>query len=472
MKFISKIIVSIFLIATILQSFYQVQPAYGFSVGEEKEVGEQLLTMVRKEFKLIDEPDIIQYINKLARETLTVAGSQYFDYHFFVIDNKELNAFAAPSGLIFFHSGLIESLDNEGELVGVMAHEIGHVVSRHLADRMKKSAKITAATMLGVLAGIALGGGALSEALIAGSTAAGQSAALSFSRQDEEEADRLAFKWMQQENRDPEAMVHMLHQIHTMNRYRIGYVPPYLLTHPGANVRMGYIQDLILFSPKKKYKQVDQFPFQRFKSRVISLTKEPMQLISYYQEAVATMAPNSQAEAMAYYILSQAYLVAAEYDKAEKSLRKTMAFYPDKSLLKADLGIIYLNAGKYYEAKNLLQEAAESDDSDDFARFYLAMVDEKTGKLQEASDLYEGLLVKLPDYTKLYYQIANLKAKMNKEGEGFYYYGYYYWYEGDLVNARNHFSRAVTLLPKDSKMKTEAENMLKKIDRFEKDKNT
>jgi len=100
------------------------------------------------------------------------------------------------------------------------------------------------------------------------------------------------------------------------------------------------------------------------------------------------------------------------------------------------------------------------------------MVNEKIGKLQEASDLYEGLLVKLPDYTKLYYQIANLKAKMNKEGEGFYYYGYYYWYEGDLVNARNHFSRAVTLLPKDSQMKTEAENMLKKIDKFEKDNNT
>jgi len=469
MKSFIKLILFVFLITNLLQSFYRINPAYGFSVGEEKEVGEQLLTLVRKEFKLIDEPDVIQYINKLGQETLAVAGSQYFDYHFFVINNKELNAFAAPSGLIFFHSGLIESLDTEGELVGVMAHEIGHVVSRHLADRMKKTARITAATMLGILAGIALGGGAISEALIAGSAAAGQSAALSFSRLDEEEADRLAFKWMREQDRNPRAMVDMLHEIHTMNRYRMGYVPPYLLTHPGPDVRMGYIQDLILFNDKKEYTETDQFPFQRFKSRVITLSKDPIQLISYYRDAVAAMEPDTRQWAMAYYILSQAYLAAADYDKAEQSLRRTMAYFPDKPVLKADLGVIYLKAGRYDAAFGLLQEAMRNDRNNGFTSFYLAMLYEKTGKLQEAADLYEELLFMLPDYTKLYYQLANLKAKLNKQGEGFYYYGYYYWYEGNLKSARQYFAKAVSLLPKESQMKTEAENMLRKIDRFEKE---
>jgi len=226
MKHLTKLILVLFIISTLLQNIYRVDPVFGFSVGDERKVGEQLLTLVRREFNLIDEPDIIQYINELGRSTLEVAGSQYFDYHFFVINNKELNAFAAPSGLIFFHSGLIQSFDSEGELVGVMAHEIGHVVSRHLAGRVSKSAMISAATMLGVLLGIALGAGALSEAIIAGSAAAGQSASLSFSRHDEEEADRLAFNWMQEQNRDPAAMVDMLHEIYTINRYRMGYVPP------------------------------------------------------------------------------------------------------------------------------------------------------------------------------------------------------------------------------------------------------
>ncbi len=471
MKQLTKLILILFVSSILWPCNYSVTSAYAFTVGEEKEVGEQLLTMVRKEFKLIDEPDVIEYINKLGQETLTVAGSQYFDYHFFVINNKEINAFAAPSGLIFFHSGLIESLDSEGELVGVMAHEIGHVVSRHLAGRIKSSAKISAATMLGVLVGIAIGAGPLSEAIVAGSAAAGQSAALSFSRHDEEEADRLAFKWMQEQNRDPIAMVDMLHEIHTMNRYRMGYVPPYLLTHPGPDVRMSYIQDLVLFSPKKDYVQVDEFPFQRFKSRIISLSKDPMQLVTYYQNGIVSMEPGSQAAAMAHYVLSQAYLAAADYDNAEKSLRQTMAFYPDRPILQADLGVIYFRSGRYDESLNLLQEARRAEHSNAYAGFYLAMLDEKTGKLQAASDLYEDLLAMMPDYAKLYYQLANLKAKIDKQDEGFYYYGYYYWYEGDLLNAKRHFSRAVSLLPQESRKKADAENMLSKIARIEKENN-
>lgn len=470
MKQLTRIILLVFCITTMMQQGYRHNTARAFSVGEEREVGEQLLTMVRRSFQLIDEPDVIQYINELGKETLAVAGSQYFDYHFFVINNKELNAFAAPSGLIFFHSGLIESLDSEGELVGVMAHEVGHVVSRHLADRMKKTARINAATMLGVLVGIALGAGPLSEAIIAGSSAAGQSAALSFSRMDEEEADRLAFKWMQEQNRDPGAMVDMLHEIHTMNRYRMGYVPPYLLTHPGPDVRMSYIQDLLLFSEKRTYDKADEFNFLRFKSRIISLSRDPIQLIAYYQNALATMEPESQTFAISNYILSQAYLAAADYQKAEQALRKTMAFFPDKSLLKADLGVIYLKSGRAAEAQDLLHGALQADRSNGFASFYLAMAYQKSGKLQEASDLFEELLLRMPDYTKLYYEMANLKAKLDSPEEGFYYYGYYYWYEGDLANARNYFSRAASLLPQDSMKKSNAENMLRKIDQFEKQK--
>lgn len=468
MKLLTRLTLILFIIANVLQVFYRVAPVFSFSVGEEKEVGEQLLTMVHREFKLLDEPDIIQYINELGRETLAVAGSQYFDYHFFVINNKELNAFAAPSGLIFFHSGLIESLDSEGELAGVMAHEVGHVVSRHLANRVDKSAKINAATMLGVLLGIALGAGPLSEAIIAGSAAAGQSATLSFNRLDEEEADRLAFKWMQAQNRDPGAMVDMLHELHTFNRYRMGYIPPYLLTHPGPDVRMSYIQDLIIFSDRKAYRQIDEFPFQRFKSRIISLTKEPMQQVFYYQKVLSSIQPDSEAAAMTHYALSQAYLSASEYANAENALQKAMAFYSDRAVLKADLGVIYLKSGRYNEALGLLEEALTADRNNGYAGFYLAVAYEKSGKLQQASELYKKLLPVMPDYSKLYYQLANIMGKLNKQDEGFYYYGYYYWYQGDLMSARYHFSRSVELLPQDSPQKKDAEKMIGKIARLEK----
>lgn len=469
MRHLTKSILILFIIFNLLLNFYRVNPVSAFSVGDEKKVGEQLLTMVRREFKLIDEPDIIQYINELANSTLEVAGTQYFDYHFFVIDNKELNAFAAPSGLIFFHSGLIESLEKEGEFVGVLAHEIGHVASRHLADRISKNSKINAATTLGVLLGIAIGAGPIAEALVTGSVAAGQSASLSFSRLDEEEADRLAFKWMQDQKRDPEIMVSMLRKIHNMNRYRHGYIPPYLLTHPGPDVRMSYIQDLALFSEKKSYAQVDEFYFQRFKSRIISMTKDTVQLVKYYQNLVSSMEPDSQEAALVHYVLSQSYLTAADYASAENELRKTIAFYPDKTILKADMGVVYLKSGQYEKALAQLQDARKAERNNIYTNFYLAMALEKTGKLQQATDLYEGMIAMMPDYSQLYYQLANVKASLGKQGEGFYYYGYYYWYEGNLYKAKYHYTKAVALLPRDSQMKVSAEKMLEKIVKFEKE---
>lgn len=470
MKKLTKQIFLLFLAVIFLLGNPGVNPVLAFSVGEEKEVGEELLTMVRKGFKLIDEPDVIQYINELGEKTLAVAGSQFFDYHFFVISNKELNAFAAPSGLIFFHSGLIETLESEEELVGVVAHEIGHVVSRHLADRISKNTKVSAVAMLGILVGIAIGAGPLSEAVIAGSAAAAQTAVLSFSRLDEEEADRLAFKWMQEQNLDPGAMVKMLHTLYTMNRYRVGYVPPYLLTHPGPGVRMSYIQDLIIFSDKKHYAAVDPFPFQRFKGRVLSLSRDPGRLIAYYQDLVGILTPGGRDSAMAHYVLSQAYLAAADYSSAEKSLRRTMEFFPDKIILKADLALIALKAGRSDRALELLQEVRRVEPGNGYANFYLAQALEKNGKLAAAAGLYEEMLTMMPDYSKLHYRLANVKALSGAEGEGFYHYGYYYWYEGDLLNSRRHFSRAVSLLAPESQHRAEAQAMLQKIVRLEKEK--
>jgi len=111
--------------------------AQAFSVGEEQKIGDKLLGMVRRSFKLLDDPDISQYINELGDEILTVTGNQFFDYHFFVINNREFNAFAAPSGLIFIHSGLIETMENEGELISVMAHECGHDHRRYRCRRRR-----------------------------------------------------------------------------------------------------------------------------------------------------------------------------------------------------------------------------------------------------------------------------------------------------------------------------------------------
>ena len=221
------------------------QPAMGFTVGEEKEVGEKLLYTVRASFPLLDDPDLHQYINQIGHEVLDVAGIQFFDYHFYIVESSQFNAFAAPSGLIFFYSKLIESMNSEDELISVMAHEVGHVVRRHLASRMKKGKVINFASMGAALAAIALGGGAAAQGLLAGSIAAGQSAQLHFSRQDEIEADLLAYQWMQDMHRDTVGQKKMLQTMRRITRYRTGQIPQYLLTHPDPEARLDYVSSLI-----------------------------------------------------------------------------------------------------------------------------------------------------------------------------------------------------------------------------------
>lgn len=147
-----------------------------------------------------------------------------------------------------------------------------------------------------------------------------------------------------------------------------------------------------------------------------------------------------------------------------------MAFFPGKPILQADLGIIYLKSGRYDKAADLLQQVLRAERNNGYAAFHLALAYEKTGRQKEAADLYEELLVMLPDYPKLYYQLANLKANMGNQGEGFYYYGYYYWYEGDLMNAKRHFTQSIAFLPQDSPQKVNAEILLQKIAKFEKEK--
>ena len=97
---------------------------------------------------------------------------------------------------------------------------------------------------------------------------------------------------------------------------------------------MGYIQDLILFTDKKDYQVTDNFEFNRIKQRIISITRDPIKNIPYYQNVIVPENEETADTVMLKYGISQAYLVAAEYDSAAKTLQEVMSYYPTKTVLK------------------------------------------------------------------------------------------------------------------------------------------
>jgi predicted Zn-dependent protease len=446
---------------------FAVRSASAFTVSEEREVGEKLLSIVRTEFELLDAPDITQYITHIGREVLKEAGPQYFDYHFFMVKDKEINAFAAPSGLIFLNSGLIDLLNDENELVGVLAHEAGHIVSRHYANRIKKSTKANIATAAMILAGIAVGGGAVSEALITGAMATNTSLNLKFSRDDERESDQLAFKWMKSQERDPAAIVGVLQELRKVSLYRSANIPPYLMTHPEPEARMSYVQDLLLYGNKEVYRSIDEFDFRRMKYRVFSLSKDPQILLAHFKENIKNNRYDPDRLAMEKYGLALALQANADYEAAEKMLREVILHYPDKVILKTDLGVLYFESGRYLEALKVFNEAWTLDHDCNYTAYYLARTLEQTGNFERAIQIYDDLLVLQSDYADLYYRLGKVHAARNEQDVGYYYLGVYHWYKGDAKAALRDLRRAAKGLSKENPFNAKSTDMIKKIEHLE-----
>lgn len=461
-------VVSITVIALLQLSC--VTRGFAFTVGEEREMGEQLLYQIRLAFPLLDDPDINQYINTLGAEVLEVAGFQYFDYHFNIIESSQFNAFAAPSGLIFFYSGLIEQMHHEDELVSVLAHEIGHVVSRHIAKGMDKNMKLNVATSLLALASIALGAGALSQALLTGSLAAGQATSLHFSRQAEEEADLLAYDWMKKMERHPEGQEAMLHTMRRISRYTMGNnVPQYLLTHPNPSYRLNYVQSLVAYEENEleNFRKTDDFDFLRMRYRLLSIVKDGKHLRNLLKNNLSDTNRSEAEHVMLEYGLSQLDRMENNLSSSRKLLQKVIAFYPDKSILLVDLGMVEIEDGKIDRGLALIRKAYELNRNDHWATFQLARVWLSLGNLAKAEIYLKEIQVATPGYSKIYFELGELKSRQGESGDASYYLGKYYLYEGKLRLARQSLLAAEKKSGLQAENKDDVKKLMELIDRLE-----
>lgn len=448
-----------------------VQPAMGFSVGEEKEVGEKLLYAVRASFPILDEPDLHNYITTIGQEVLDVAGVQFFNYHFYIVESSQFNAFAAPSGLIFFYTKLIESMNSEDELVSVMAHEVGHVVRRHLASRMQKGKVINIASLGAALAAIALGGGgAAAQGLLAGSLAAGQSAQLHFSRQDEIEADLLAYQWMQDMQRDTVGQKRMLQTMRRITRYRTGQIPQYLLTHPDPEARLDYVESLIAADDDYRAKNDEQrnFDFLRFKYRILSLTQKSSTARGYLASELSDPRATEFERNMALYGLSQIDKRTNNYEQSLARIDEVIASFPDKQILRVDKAVILSDQGQYLEARLLLEQVRRREPNNSYVLYNLGKVAAKLGDTDLAVDLFKEVAYNIPEFSEVYFEIGKILSGQGKHIDARFYLGKYNLYEGKLKLAEANFKQVADKTEEQSELGKKSREMLALIERLKK----
>lgn len=236
-----------------------------YSLQHEVALGKKLAQEVERSARLIQDPIILNYINKVGQNLVRNSDARV-PFTFKVIDSHEVNAFSLPGGFVFINSGLILQTSDEAQLAGVMAHEIAHVAARHGTKQATKKDIVNAAMVpISVLLPYGWAGYGLYQGLNFGIPMA----FLHFSRKDEAQADYLGIEYMYKAGYDPNAYVNFFEKIRAENRRHPGTIPKIFETHPPTRARIIAAQkEISSILPCRSEYIVDTSRFEAMKRRL------------------------------------------------------------------------------------------------------------------------------------------------------------------------------------------------------------
>ena len=223
-------------------SVAQAQLLGPLSEEEEVAVGRTAADEIEKGLELLSDDLVTSYISDLGRAVAAESARNSLTYHFTVVNTSEINAFALPGGFIYVNRGLIEAADNEDELVGVLGHEIAHVVARHGAEQVQRAAYANLG--LSVLGSI-LGNGAGAQIGQVAAEMATAGTFMRFTRDAEREADRLGAENVVSVGRDPRGMITFFEKLGALRDGQANVVERFFASHPDPDERISNIEDLL-----------------------------------------------------------------------------------------------------------------------------------------------------------------------------------------------------------------------------------
>ncbi len=210
-----------------------------YSLEKEIALGKQMAQEVERQAKIIDDPVIAEYVNRLGQNLVRNSDAKV-PFTIKVVDSDEVNAFALPGGFFFVNTGLILKADNEAELAGVMAHEIAHVAARHGTRQATRGQLANYASLPLIFMG-----GWAGYAIQSAASAIVPLGFLRFSRAFEAEADRLGLQYMYKTGYDPTAFVDFFEKIETLEKTKPGALAKVFSTHPMTEDRIKAAQQNI-----------------------------------------------------------------------------------------------------------------------------------------------------------------------------------------------------------------------------------
>ncbi len=218
-------------------------PKNKFTPEQDVQLGKEAAAEVRQQYPVISDDQISAYLDRAGRSLVAASPKNLnhpvFEYSFTPVNLKEINAFALPGGPMFVNRGMFDAAEVEGEVVGVMAHELAHVLLRHGTANATKAQKFQIGAVAGAIAGAIIGGG-WGEAISQGSQFGLGAWLMKYSRDYEKQADLLGAQIMARAGYDPRDLAKMFEAIERESK---GSTPPqWLSSHPNPGNRVQYIR--------------------------------------------------------------------------------------------------------------------------------------------------------------------------------------------------------------------------------------
>jgi len=446
------------------------RPGWALTISDEKTLGKKVLEQVREQMPLIEDGEIVTYVQSVGNKVVKSVGTTLYDYQFFVIDKPDVNAFAVPGGYVFVYRGLIEILHNEGELAAIIGHELAHVQARHVERRMQQGKVLNIATIIGTLAGAFLGlGGNAASAIMMGTMAGAQTMQLKYSRENEEEADELGFRFLCDAGYDPINIVNAMQALSQHRFPNTSRIPSYLSTHPDTGERIQYLQVMV-----KDYRKKHPEIIQKEASSDEEFAFVQAALVSEYSDPGTAMgrfqAEMQQGNDAAAYGIGRLLLRQGHIDQAIPYLQKSASLHPASPLVLSTLGSAYFQAGRLSEAERVLKTALVLDPASTSARLRLALVLKEQSRNDDALQNLQQIEKFAPSFPEIDYHLGVLLGQMNQLGMAHYHLGRYYQHKQDLQTAIFHYSKAKVLIKGDPDKVKEIDEELKEIDKRSKKK--
>lgn len=396
----------------------------------EKRIGEAFLKQIHASMPMSKDPIIKYYVERQLTDLAQYSDLREAINAVVVVDDENINAFAAPGGVVGINLGLLLNAEDVHEYAGVMAHELAHLSQRHFARGIEEQRAQTipqvAAFLAALLIGIAGGGDA---ALAAMSTVQAASFAnqMRFSRERETEADRVGMNTLVRANHDPAAMSRMFERM--QRAYRFTRKPPeFLLTHPLSETRIADARNQALDLPRGNYK--DSLDYQLIKVRAeVHFQKNPAQGIEIYRKRLRDRPDDIAAS----YGLALSLSKAGEHQDALDRVENLFNINPQSILYNAAYAELLIESDQAHLARDMLShQLVMNPDNLPLSLLYASALN-KLGKHAEAEAVLERQSRARPKEVNVWYELAetaglagNITGVHLARAEYFYLHGGYH----------------------------------------------